>query len=257
MNKVNILTVIAAIIICAASCGGQQPKTTTTDDSQPSEVQSQEQTVVDLATIEVIDRDDDLLKHHTNRVYAKANGKVGLVNSVSGEVAVPLIYDDLYFVADWNEEWLWAVKEGKHGLIDFAGNAIIALEYEDLLLNSGMEAEWHFRKDGKWGLILPGNKIVIPAEYDEIGIFKGDYDDNNNFTGAGLASVKRNDKWGFVNRNNTLVIPFKYDIVAQLSESSTVGEVAFVWRDGLSFWLDKNGNEYEYEHEDEYYEEDF
>ncbi|MCL2041513.1 MAG: hypothetical protein FWG84_05665 [Bacteroidales bacterium] len=27
MNKVNILTAIAAIIICAASCGGQQPKT--------------------------------------------------------------------------------------------------------------------------------------------------------------------------------------------------------------------------------------
>ena len=245
MSKKLFLTVIAAMFIFAASCGGKQPKTTTAADSQPSEVQSQEQTVVDLATIEVIDRDDDLLKHHENRVYAKANGKVGLVNSISGEVVVPLIYDDLYFDASWKEEWLWAVKDGKYGLIDFTGNVLIALEYEDLLLNSGMEDEWRFRKDGKWGLILPGNKIVIPAEYDEIGMFKGDYDDNNNFIGTGLVSVKRDGKWGFVNRSNALVIPFKYDIASQLPEN-TFGEIAFVWRDGLCFWLDKNGNEHEY-----------
>ena len=156
-------------------------------------------------------------------------------------MVVPLIYDELGFYSVHYDR-LMAVKDGKYGSIDFADNTVLSFVYDTL--HYRINDDWAFCTDGKWGLVAPGDKIIIPAEYDGIGEFKGDYDADNNFKGYGLASVKRDGKWGFVNKENELVVPFKYDNVEQDMFGVTYeGEVAFVTRDGLLFWIDKDGKE--------------
>ena len=167
---------------------------------------------------------------YENLVFAKANGKTGIINSVSGEVVVPLIYDELKHYFPVHDNHLIVVKDGKYGCIDFNGNTVLSLIYDKLRFN--VEDIWDFCIADKWGLVEPGDKIIIPAEYDDISEFN-----------QGLAPVKRSGKWGFVNRNNTLIVPFKYDKVSMSMFDTMYGEVAFVERDGEEFWIDENGNE--------------
>jgi len=185
--------------------------------------------------------DFEVLDFHENIAFAKSNGKTGIINSVSGEVIAPLIYDKLDFYRVHSDR-LMAVKEGKYGSIDFTGHTVLSFVYDTLQYR--INDDWAFCMDGKWGLVAPGDKIVIPAEYDDICEFKGDYDADNNFTGDGLAAVKRDGKWGFINRDNELVVPFKYDTVDQdMFGIAYEGEVAFVERNGEHFWIDKDGKE--------------
>jgi len=304
MNKVNILTVIAAIIICAASCGGQQPTGVTETADAPSQITEETITkdilslpemqfpnaavmIVDEPTADqpyftvkggsdmddhfatsfwfhvytapeyeirlydVVSDSEMTLEERRNGnpaydevwedvevsviyedlVFAKANGKTGIINSVSGEVVVPLIYDEFEHYFPVHDNHLIVVKDGKYGCIDFSGNTVLALIYDKLRFN--VEDIWDFCIADKWGLVEPGDKIVIPAEYDDISEFKND-----------LAPVKRYGKWGFINRKNEMVVPFKYDKVSMSMFDTMYGEVAFVERDGEKFWIDENGNEY-------------
>ena len=175
--------------------------------------------------------DEMMSDFYENFVFAKSNEKVGVINSISGEVVVPIIYDKLDFDRT-RDEWLLALKDGKWGCIDFEGYTVLSFKYDELSSNALFD-EWQFCIDGKWGLVEPGDKIIVPAEYDDIGIFKND-----------LAPVKHDEKWGFINRDNELVVPYKYDSVMQDTWGITYeDEVAFVERDGEHFWIDKNGNE--------------
>jgi len=116
-----------------------------------------------------------------------------------------------------------------------------------------------FIKGGKWGYSL-GNKIIIPAMYDEIFTFKeelacvevdekcGFIDLNNNIIipidydlassfSDGLAMVCKNNKCGYINKNNELIIPFDYDAATPFEE----GE-AKVKKDGKWATIDKLNN---------------
>ncbi|MCL2097647.1 MAG: WG repeat-containing protein [Bacteroidales bacterium] len=174
--------------------------------------------------------DEEVSAFHENLVFAKSNGKVGVINKATKEVVVPLIYDKLDYYFPVHDNWLRVEKDGKWGCVDFNGNTVLSLKYDNLHFN--VEENWGFCLNGKWGLVEPNDKIVIRAEYDAILEF------NN-----GLAPVKRNGKWGFINRENELVVPFKYDSVSMDLFGTMYGEVAFVERDGKRFWIDSDGKE--------------
>jgi hypothetical protein len=173
-----------------------------------------------------------------NYLMVKINGKTGMINGETGEVVVPLIYDELYCWVVYGE-LLIAEKEGKMGCIDLKGNKILSFVYDTLHYNDG--ENFAFCLEGLWGLVGPGDNILLPAQYDAIGYFgsgfQSDYND--------LAPVKQEGKWGFINKNNELIVSFIYDSAEQSFFDSVYGsEIAIVGRGDKHYWIDKKGKEH-------------
>ena len=235
-------------MILAASCGQRQSDTTVegtpaatrnqlTDETITKDILSLPEMQFPNAAVMIVDEPTDDEPWFT--VRAGSNMDDHFATSFWFRVYTAPEYEiKIYDVALDSEMTLAEWRSSKPMLDDD-----FSVIYDDLP-ELGTHIERAFSKDGKWGLVEPGDKIIVPALYDGIGVFKGDYDANNDFTGDGLAAVKRDGKWGFINRKNELVVPFKYDSAKQDAWGSAFhGEAALVERDGESFWLDINGRE--------------
>ena len=92
---------------------------------------------------------------------------MGYIN-YTGEEILPPIYDSIApTFADVRADSTGgavAIKNGKYGLIDFAGATIIAFQYNYLLAAAGQCLI--AKKDSLWGLIDFQNKTIIPFIYD-------------------------------------------------------------------------------------------
>jgi len=120
------------------------------------------------------------------------------------------------------------------GYFDLNGNVVFSAIYDDIVIYRNRRIA-KFRKDNKWGFVVPGDKIIIPAEYDEAGAFD-----------SGLAPVRRNDKWGFIDEKGKIIVPFIYDTIRQDYGGNIYGEVAMAEVGGKTYWIDSNGRATEY-----------
>ena len=57
------------------------------------------------------------------------------------------------------------------------------------------------RKNGKCGFVNYENEVIIPIEYDRVGVFGFQ---------SGLCLVEKDNKSGFIDKNNNFIIPLKY-----------------------------------------------
>lgn len=150
------------------------------------------------------------------------HNKYGYINEKDGVMAIPIIYDSL-FAADKN--FLWANKarkwglvnsrneiiapfqftyvepfyeklacvslNGKFGFIDTTGNFKIKPIFEEAhYFNEGLSI---FRKGDKYGYINSTGKIVIPAKYNYLSVFKHNHAKIRwKFI---YATIDRDDKW--------------------------------------------------------------
>ena len=74
--------------------------------------------------------------------------------------------------------------------------------------------EAHFAlKDGKYGLISHTNQIIIPFEYDYIGLPKG-----------GVIVVRKNGKYGALSWENKEILPCKYDFIINDMPIEDIGD---------------------------------
>lgn len=81
---------------------------------------------------------------------------------------------------------------------------------------------------GKWGFTNSDYKIIIPFEYDDVGVFS-----------EGLAYVKKNNKFGFYDKEGKLIIPLIYD-KAEYFMSNGLSEVS---KDGKWGFINSAGKE--------------
>ena len=86
----------------------------------------------------------------------------------------------------------------------FVSLALISLTgcKEDTSTQSEEEAAYladYESPENKWGFIDKAGKLVIAAEFDDVGPFS-----------EGLAAVNQNGKWGYIDRTGQVVIPINY-----------------------------------------------
>ena len=94
-------------------------------------------------------------------------------------------------------------KDSKWGIISVTAEStetVIPFEYDFC----GFFFEYELaevRKNGKCGFINPKNEIVIPLEYDRVGLFGFKY---------GICLVEKDGNCGSIDKNNNFIIPLKY-----------------------------------------------
>lgn len=126
---------------------------------------------------------------------------VGLFSTLSEKFIVEPVYYDIKSFSDG----LAVVLKRKEnngfywGAVDAKGKMIIPAEYEYLGLCK--EGLINFKKDGKFGYLDKRNSIIIPATYYNMSNFN-----------EGLAPVRITNeaKYGYIDKNNKLVITPKY-----------------------------------------------
>ena len=92
-------------------------------------------------------------------------------------------------------------SQGKHGFIDFEGNEVIPLKYEDAFnFWNGLAP---VKLNGKWGYIDHEGNEITPFKYDEALNFED---------GIDIAAVIIGDYYGFINKSGEEITPFKYEV---------------------------------------------
>ena len=163
--------------------------------------------------------------------YNGENEKTGVMNK-NGKAYTPAMYDA---VSEIQEGLIRVELNGKTGFVDTTNRVIIPFEYDiDTLFftnnrylqtlvsfdQDGKESTkslvyTHSRsyyngfsdglcavvKDGKYGFIDKGNKVVIPFIYEAADNFRNDE----------YAIVMKNGKQGLIRKNGDEVVPFAYD----------------------------------------------
>ncbi|MEJ5106187.1 WG repeat-containing protein [Chryseobacterium sp. MYb328] len=139
------------------------------------------------------------------RIHHK-NGKWGFVDKDT-VITVPFIYD---FINPFDENGLaYAKDKGKEFYINKEGKVIIPPDYEELgLFSEGMLSA---KRKGKYGFLNIKGDVIIPMIYDGVGFFS-----------QGLCIVSKNKKYGFIDRKGEVIIPIVYDAVDKSHADSIV-----------------------------------
>lgn len=135
--------------------------------------------------------------------------KTKVINSngseiISGYELVEPIYNyDKNNNVLFEDNVLLAKKDGKYGMVDYAGNVLLNCEYEKIEALQGIENSFIITKDGKVGLADNKGKVIIKEEYKKI-IALGDNYQN------GYIVVNNDNKYGVIDFTGNQILENKY-----------------------------------------------
>lgn len=137
------------------------------------------------------------------------DGKIGFINA-DNEVVIPFQFDYSEEIRKWDVGYLFhdgycvmTNKEGLFGLIDTAGEWVVAPMYDEIWAPhaSGYRV---IVKNGKYGILDSICNVVYPAEYGYIDVLSDSF-----------VLTKRGKKWQ-VDFEGNIVQPFMYDSAIDL-----------------------------------------
>ncbi len=236
MSKVKTVFIIIFCLI-TVSCFSQRKTNHITISRHNSEC------IIDENNIELIPSrhySDIWTTYDTGKYFVVTgfNGKEGIYELSKKEI-VPCIYDDIKMFGNhgfvtkgknwavfsrnfkevsgfifedashFNEEGIALVKQNTQWvLIDTNAAIVNRLPYDEVFQFNEDDV---FKKAGnnkKYGFIDRNYKIIIPFEYEDVGVAVNNIND--------VFPVKKGGKWGYVNKQNHVIVPFKYAYVTPI-----------------------------------------
>lgn len=162
---------------------------------------------------------DDIWRFSEGLAGVRKDGKEGFVNTV-GEVVVPIVYDSVMY---FKEGAVKVKLNKKWGYVNNSGEALVPIIYDGG--NDFSEGLVAVKKGNKWGYANLNGELSVPIIYDEAEAFK-----------SGIAKVKKNGKWGYIDGFGNVVIPIMYDSVSDFDGTSIQADL-----NGKIFRIDKSG----------------
>ena len=136
---------------------------------------------------------------HFNRVSFKKSGKYGFLNK-DGQVIIDNQFEK---ASSFKQGYAYVRLNGKEGIIDTLGNAILPIIYDKRI--GYREGEGVLEKDRKFG-VYSNTQIVVPLIYEGI-----------TGTQFGRFITKLNQKYGLVDLNNKVILLNQYDEIVDAS----------------------------------------
>lgn len=213
---------------------------------------------------------------YSGLLKVKRGDQYGYINR-KGEVIIPFRYDG---ATEFSSGIAGVMKNGKWAFINPKGKLLSGYEYDDIIFPHDGSGYAHAHKKYIWCLVDSTGKQATPLKYCQLGFFTEGYcwahyrtmiNDNGEtkcdpacesilldssgkevpelscifgmppITGfkEGLAFVQKNNLYGAINTKGEVIIPFKYQSAGQLENG-----IAEVSLNGISFYVDRYGNEY-------------
>ena len=114
----------------------------------------------------------------------------------------------------WYEDNVLRVsKNGKYGLIDFAGTQLLPCEYDEITSLKSIKNNFIVKKDQKVGLVNEKGQTIINVEYNKILTLKEGYNSD-------YIIVNENNNYGLINTSGKIIIEPKYEEVKYLNNKT-------------------------------------
>lgn len=114
-------------------------------------------------------------------------------------------------VRAWEDGTISVSDGGQSGLIDPDGEVLLMIEATTIRPLLG---NWQFQLDGRYGLIDADERVILPAEYDEISIMAGYGPDED----AGRLQVRKDGKVGIFDvANERFVLSPSFDEIVPIT----------------------------------------
>ena len=174
------------------------------------------------------------------QIYKLGGGKFGLIDDKGNEV-VPPIYDEIVVTS---EKGILKVKmNNKYGFIDFNGNNITDIKYDDAydfcegfaIVNIGGTLNKRGKiSGGKWGFVNVNGDEVIKVKYNNVNPFSN-----------GVTSVSEQNAWFVIDKNGKKVSNNSFEELGCFSEGRAP------YRENSRYgYIDENGNKIVEPHHD-------
>lgn len=119
------------------------------------------------------------------------------------------------------EHLLISDSEGKMGIFHLENNQMLLPQEYDRILDR-FNNLYIVEKNGKWGIVDPNNKVIVPLKYEAISFLKpmnlidqkGERDTSQD--AQTLISVKKKGKYGLINRQGKAISNIEFDEVEHL-----------------------------------------
>lgn len=152
-------------------------------------------------------------------------------------------YYDAYYTSVPLEHPLKLVKQrGKYGIMNPGDTIVIPIEYDSLIrLTDFGPQKFIVKKGGQFGLIDVNNNAVIPLEYDRIHLLS-----NGHYLGPTWSSlyVEKNGKVGLMKTDGSTELSCSYDYIDVACKQADCP------KSGVQYYVQKNGK-YGYINQDE------
>ena len=145
-----------------------------------------------------------------------AENKYGVLKYNNGtlEEVIGKKYSYIKFIES-SQEFLVLTDEGKIGIIDKDGNTIIEPIYDEMKQIDKDGELYLVAINKKYGVINRDGEIIIFLEYDEIGInkekFPNDNIENSYILYNKCIPVKKGEKWGFIDIKGNAIGEIEFD----------------------------------------------
>ena len=168
-----------------------------------------------LNTVSYGQSPDLIFTHNGNAVYQKGD-KFGVSNNPN---KISYEYDSI--VRPRLENYLFALKEDKWGVIDFDNRIIIPFNYEMIT------KAWAKTKSGNDIFIVQNNKLLGTVDANNNQVLPVKYEAISGWCENRLEAhyVKKNGKLGIVDYQNEVVIPPLYDALYYYSDDIIKGKM--------------------------------
>jgi hypothetical protein len=145
----------------------------------------------------------------------------GVIDLSSGDVVVPIQYDN---ISSLHEDLITVHKDKTHSVLDLSsGDTLVSVENSRIdFSDDGLLRI----SNGKDYTIDHSGNIVVPSEYRRYGLFS-----------EGLGIIRKNGNWGYIDRSGNVVIQPQYDFANPFSEG-----LAAVRKDGKYGYVDRTGS---------------
>lgn len=113
----------------------------------------------------------------------------------------------------WYEQGVLKVKkDNKYGLINYSGNIILPIEYDEITALQGIENSFIIKKEQQLGLCDNKGNIIIEPKYKEIKSINNDYKN-------GYIVVNNENKYGVIDFTKTVIFEPKYEEIKPITSN--------------------------------------
>lgn len=146
-------------------------------------------------------------------IVNKENGLYKIIDNNNTKEIVPDKYKTIEF-SENTQEFLVTNSLGQVGIINLDGTTKIEPTYEAITILDKKDGLYLVQKNKKYGVVKSGNAIVIPTEYDKVGLInlsENSIIDNKYLLYDSLIPVCQGNKWGAFDKKGNLILKLEYD----------------------------------------------
>lgn len=162
---------------------------------------------------------DDML------VVANEKDRVGVIQASTGEVILEVKYQDINYLQHTSD--FLVVDNDKMGIISSDKKTKVDIQYDSIDLMDYDAELYRVELDGRYGVIDFKGNTIINLDYEQIGIDASQFKQNDLKNGYILADtlipVKQNKLWGFFDTSGNQKTECKYDNVGYVAANNQNG----------------------------------